>query len=119
MGDLDGDMKVTRTERNGVAILRLEGEFDSFETELVRENFEACVREGRHQVVLDLSNLSFANSTTIAYLITAQKQAQSLGGKVVLAHPGEFILKTLKTLGLDQLFAIQDSVDDAVASLAP
>ena len=110
-------MRVTRAEQDGVAILRLEGEFDSFETELVRENFEACVREGRHLVVLDLSDLRFANSTTIAYLITAQKQAQSLGGKVILAQPGEFILKTLKTLGLDHLFAIQDSVDEAVASI--
>ncbi|MHC4549006.1 MAG: STAS domain-containing protein [Planctomycetota bacterium] len=111
-------MKVTRTEEGGIAILRLEGEFDSFETELVRQHFEACVEAGRHRVVLDLSGLTFANSTTIAYLITAQKQAQKLGGKVVLAQPGEFILKTLRTLGLDQLFAIQDSVAGAVSELS-
>lgn len=110
-------MKVTRREDGGVQILRLEGEFDSFETEQVREHFDACVNQGEARVVLDLVDLTFANSTTIAYLITAQKQAQELGGSVVLAGPGDFILKTLKTLGLDQVFSIQDSVDEAVSSL--
>jgi len=110
-------MKVTRSEKDGVGILRLEGEFDSFETEMVREGFEALMREGRPRVVLDLTELSFANSTTIAYFITAQKRAQSLGGRVVLAGAGDFIRKTLKTLGLDQVFAFKASVDEAVAEL--
>ena len=107
-------MKVTRREDDGVHILRLEGEFDSFETEQVRQNFEECVKQGEPRVVLDLANLTFANSTTIAYLITAQKQAKELGGNVVLAGPGDFILKTLKTLGLDQVFSIQDTVEEAL-----
>ena len=110
-------MRVTRGERDGVAILRLEGEFDSFETELVREAFEACLQQGRHRVVLDLSALSFANSTTIAYFITAQKRAKALGSKVVLAAAGDFIRKTRKPRGLAQVFAFMGSGDEAVAAL--
>jgi len=110
-------MKVTRSEREGVAVLRLQGEFDSFETEEVRRTFEECLREGRKRVVLDLEGLVFANSTTIAYFISAQKRAREAGGGLILAKPGDFLKKTLKTLGLDQVLSIQASVDEAVKSL--
>lgn len=110
-------MKVTRSEREGVAILHLAGEFDSFETEELRRVFEGCLDEGRRRVVFDLGDLVFANSTTLAYFISAQKRAQEAGGGLVLARPGDFLLKTLKTLGLDQVLTIRDSLDDAVKSL--
>ncbi len=107
-------MRVTRSEREGVAILRLAGEFDSFETEEVRRTFEECLKEGRRRVVLDLADLVFANSTTIAYFISAHKRAREAGGGMILAKPGEFLRKTLKTLGLDQVLTLRDNVDDAV-----
>lgn len=110
-------MKVTRSEREGVAILRLAGEFDSFETEEVRRTFEACLREGQRRVVLDLADLVFANSTTIAYFISAQKRAREAGGGLILARPGDFLRKTLKTLGLDQVLSIRTTLDDAVKEL--
>jgi anti-sigma B factor antagonist len=110
-------MKVTSSERDGVGILHLTGEFDSFETDLVRKAFEAFIEEGLSEVVIDLGDLTFANSTTIAYLITAQRKALAEGGKVILARPREFIFKTLKTLGLEHVFAIAESLDEAVASL--
>ena len=110
-------MNVTRSEREGVAILRLQGEFDSFETEEVRRTFEQCLLEGRKRVVLDLTDLVFANSTTIAYFISAQKRAREAGGGMILAKPGDFLRKTLKTLGLDQVLVIKDSVDDALRAL--
>ena len=91
-------MQVRRTERNGVSVLHLEGEFDSFETSMVRDKFESCLGRGAPAVVMDLGGMSFANSTTIAYLITAQRRAKELGGQVVLARPREFLVKTLATL---------------------
>ena len=110
-------MNVTRSEREGVAILRLQGEFDSFETEEVRRTFEQCLLEGRKRVILDLTDLVFANSTTIAYFISAQKRAREAGGGMILAKPGDFLRKTLRTLGLDQVLSIRDSVDDAIKAV--
>ena len=110
-------MKVTRDEHEGFPVLTLTGEFDSFETGLVREAIEGLIEEGRPAMVVDLGPLSFANSTTIAYMITAQKRAREAGGRIVLARPQDFIHKTLRTLGLEQVFRITDSVPDAVSVL--
>jgi anti-anti-sigma factor len=110
-------MKVTRSERDGVAVLRLVGEFDSFETEEVRRMFDSCLRVGRRHVVFDVGDMTFANSTTIAYFITAQKRALEAGGGLILARPGDFLKKTLKTLGLDRVLTIRGTVDEAIQAL--
>jgi anti-sigma B factor antagonist len=110
-------MKVTRSEQEGVAVLRLAGEFDSFETEEMRRIFDECLKEGRRRLVFDLRDLVFANSTTIAFFISAQKRAREAGGGMILARPGEFLRKTLKTLGLDQVLVIHDDLDAAIHSL--
>ena len=102
---------------DGVAVLHLTGEFDSFETELVREGFDACLRDGHHDVVMDLTGMTFANSTTLAYFITAQNRAAELGGRVMLVKPNDFILKTMETLGLHQVLKLSESIESAVATL--
>ena len=110
-------MQVSKSEKDGIAILRLAGEFDSFETDLVRSGFEECLDEGHNSVVFDLGPMTFANSTTIAYFITAQRRARAEGGQVYLAEPQDMIRKALTTLGLEQVFPISASVDEAVQSL--
>jgi anti-sigma B factor antagonist len=112
-------MKVSRADHGGIPILELEGEFDSFETELVRDGFDKIVSEGKKHVVMDLGEMTFANSTTIAFLITAQKRVGAMGGRLVLARPRDFIRRTLRTLGLDQVFPVAGSVEEAVATLKP
>lgn len=111
-------MNVTQSNKDGIAVLHLHGEFDSFETEKVREVFDACLQQGHHSVVMDLSEMTFANSTTLAYFITAHNRAAASGGKVVLAQPNSFILKTMQTLGLHNVLAIAGTVDEAVLGLA-
>jgi hypothetical protein len=36
---------------------------------------------------------------------------------MILAKPGDFLRKTLKTLGLDQVLTIRDTVDSAIDAL--
>jgi anti-anti-sigma factor len=113
----DDGMKVTREDHDGIPVITLTGEFDSFETELVRTVFEECLGEDKASVVFNLGPMTFANSTTIAYFITAQRQSRGRKGRIALAEPQEMILKALTTLGLQQVFPILDSVEEAVVSL--
>jgi len=110
-------MKVRRTERDGIPILHLEGEFDSFETDLVRKGVEDALEQGHKALLLDLSAMTFANSTTLAYFISAQTRAQREGGRVILVQPSSFIRKTLRTLGFEQVLQIEDDLDEALGQL--
>ena len=106
-------MKVTTTEADGIPVLKLEGDFDSFETDAVRRGFVEALSEQTPSVIVDLKDMTFANSTTIASFISAQRDATAIGGKVVLAGPRDFIRKTLTTLGLHNVFKICETVDEA------
>ncbi len=110
-------MELHRSEQDGIAILSLEGEFDSFETDAVAEGFQSCLDDGHAKIVLDCLKLLFVNSTTIAFLIKAQKMAEARDGRLVFARPREFIRKTFETLGLTQIFTMVDSLDEAVELL--
>ena len=110
-------MKVSRTESNGVPVLRLIGDFDSFETDVVRRGFEDILSDASPSVVVDLGEMTFANSTTLAAFINAQRKAREFGGSLVLAAPRDFIKRTLTTLGLHNVFPIADTLDEAVEKI--
>ena len=110
-------MEIHRSEQDGIPVLSLEGEFDSFDTDTVADGFQACLDDGHTKIVLDCEKLLFVNSTTIAFLIKAQKMAGSRGGRIIFARPKAFIRKTFETLGLTQIFKMADSLDEAVKSL--
>jgi len=110
-------MKVSRAEDHGdVPVLLLEGDFDTFEADDVRKRLNTLITEESPSVILDLHRMTFANSTTIACFISAQKRARALRGQLSLAAPREFFRKTLNTLGLDRVFPIFDSVEQAQSS---
>jgi len=112
-------MRVLRADDDGgIPVLLLEGDFDTFEADDVRRELEGMLTESSPSVILDLHEMTFANSTTIACFISSQKKARGLGGALVLAAPREFFRKTLSTLGLDKVFPIYESVDAARAALA-
>ena len=108
-------MKVSTADSDGIPVLKLEGDFDSFEPDAVRRGFKEVLSPQTPSVVVDLADMTFANSTTIASFISAQRDAKAVGGRIVLAGPREFIRKTLVTLGLHNVFNITDTVDEALA----
>jgi len=109
-------MKVTRVEdHDGIPVLRLEGDFDTFEADDVRRELATLITEASPSVILDLHGMTFANSTTIACFISAQKRAREFKGQLSLAAPREFFRKTLATLGLDQVFPIFSAVEEVTS----
>ena len=110
-------MKVVRADRDGLAVLRLVGEFDTLDTELIAVEFEACLREERYRILVDLEALTFINSSTIAWFISAQKTLRGYNGEMAFAAPPPFIRNVLSTLGLHQIFQICDTVEAAAEAL--
>jgi len=112
-------MKVSSSRAGVVAVLHLEGEFDIFETPALEEDLTGRVARGDARFVIDLGRVSFVSSSTLAFLIRAQRSVREKGGEVVLANPGRGLLRILTTLGLTQLFRVVSSVEEGVAALRP
>jgi anti-sigma B factor antagonist len=74
------------------------------------------VEDGNLRIIVDLEEVGFLDSSGLGALVGALKRVNERGGRLVLACPEGSPLKVLTITGLDKVFAIHDSVDDALRS---
>jgi anti-sigma B factor antagonist len=89
------------------AELKLVGELDMGTAGRLREALERALDEGATTVVVDLSALTFMDSTGLQELAMARRRHQARGGDVVLQAPTARIRRVLHIVGFDQLFTIR------------
>jgi anti-sigma B factor antagonist len=111
-------MELKVTQQDGVAIVEIVGELDAFNLAQASTAVDALVGADKPKVVLNLRLMSFINSSALGYLIKARKTALAHGGEIVIAHPRQMLRKLLVTLGLDKVYTIFETVEEAVKHFA-
>lgn len=98
----------------GVTILALEGELDASNLGEVKDGIDAKVDAGASQLCINLAKLRFINSSAIGFFVALQKRLRQEEGEMVISQPSRFLQTTINTLGLDQVFQVYGSDEDAV-----
>ena len=87
------------------------------------EDTRALIRTARDDgvtdVIIDLSRVSWMNSTGVGELVTMQNDIVTGGGRVVFANPSPRVASILAVTQVDHLFRIFASLRDAIAHFAP
>jgi anti-sigma B factor antagonist len=109
------DLRLDVTERDGWSVLAVHGEVDVATAPRLREQLIKLVNDERFKLVVDLGDVDFIDSTGLGVLIGARKRVHTHDGDVRLVIADRRILKVFDITGLDQIFAISASVDDALA----
>ncbi|GAB2915796.1 STAS domain-containing protein [Streptomyces sp. NPDC007002] len=105
-------LKVDEAEQGPWAVLRISGELDLVTSPVVRQSVHDAVAEGRHDVVLDLSEVFFCDSSGVGVLIASRRLMKSCGGRLRLILPargaedGSHVNKVLGALGVRRLFDV-------------
>jgi anti-sigma B factor antagonist len=107
-------LKLEKKRYEDVLILRFVGEFDTFNLPAFSERVEAMVAAGDIRYILDVKLLKFINSSALGFLIRLAKQLRQKGGDLVMAQPSRFLKKTIVTLGLEEVFKVFETVEDAI-----
>lgn len=96
-------------------VISLAGEWDIYRRDELRSLLEPAYYERR--VVLDLTAAKYVTSTLICALIVVHKHRQEqLLPLAVLAVKSAFVRRLLSATGLDGLFPICESVEDALGT---
>jgi anti-sigma B factor antagonist len=93
-------------------VIRADGELDMAAAPELREMLAQAIIEGRKRVVLDLSETTFVDSTTIGTLIGAHQRLLQCGGQLELVCSNKNVLRTFEFAGLRQEFRIHESIDE-------
>ncbi|RST17557.1 anti-sigma factor antagonist [Streptomyces sp. WAC05374] len=100
----------------GVAVVRVSGELD-YDGVTVLENAVRSVRAlGGHRLLLDLSGLTFMDSSGVNALLKARQETHVTGGWMRIAGPQPPVLKVIELVGLDQAIPLYSSVGEALES---
>ncbi len=101
-------------ERHVVAV---RGEIDLFTAPELKQVLTGAIEQGRRRVVVDLSETTFLDSTALGVLIGAVKRLRSNDGALAIVNVDRNIAKTFEITGLDQIFALLPSRDEALQAL--
>lgn len=115
-GTLPVDLTVTRRQEDGRTILHLVGEIDVSTAPRVRDELSRVIADGSHDLIVDLSDVPFLDSTGLGVLVGRLKAVRLVDGDLVLAGAQERTLRNFKITGLDKVFHLYDSVDAALAA---
>jgi anti-anti-sigma factor len=98
------------------AVVSVAGEVDLETASELGDHALDALREVSPHVVVDLSGVTFMDSTGLKVLLTIQRRAQLAGGSFAVAGATRSVRKVLTLTGLDQTFALHDTVDEAIGA---
>src|ERR687885_1689466 len=95
-------------------LISVRGEIDLFTAPEFKQHVSAPIDAGVATVVVDLSRTTFIDSSSLGVLIGAHRRLKLRGGSLIIVCDSETIVKTFRITGLDGVFTLVRSLDDAL-----
>ena len=92
-------------------VVPLEGEIDLHESPQIMDRLNPLIARKSPRVHLDLSRVSYIDSSGLAVFIDAMQRVQSYGGEFALVAMRDSVRKILEIARLDQIFKIYPGTD--------
>jgi anti-sigma B factor antagonist len=102
------------TEDVGVVIL--EGEIDIYSAPEFKEVLVNGIEGGAKRVIVDLSGVTFIDSTALGVLVSGAKRVRPRNGNLDIVCTDENIIRIFEITGLDRIFGIFPSRGEALSS---
>jgi anti-sigma B factor antagonist len=97
-------------------VLPLEGEIDLHVSPNVVASLKMMAEKKLPQLIVDLTRVSYIDSSGLAALIEGMQNVQEYGGKFALVALQEPVRVIFEIARLDQVFRIFPDIDAAIAS---
>ena len=97
------------------AVIAPHGELDLHSSPVVKEQLESIIEAKKPKVVVDLSSVSYVDSSGLAVFIEAMQRVVSYGGSFAICGLQENVRHIFNIARLDQVFRI---FPDQAAALA-
>jgi anti-sigma B factor antagonist len=94
-------------------IVAVMGEIDLFTAPEFKQRVSAPIDAGKTHVIVDLTETTFIDSSSLGVLIGAHRRLRRLGGGLVIVCSNDAIIKTFRITGLDGVFTIVATLDEA------
>jgi anti-sigma B factor antagonist len=108
-------MKHEISQKQDATVVAFSGEIDLESSPAAREILLKCF-DSTSKVIVDLSEVSYIDSSGVASLVEALQAAKKNGSQFSLAAASEPTRRVLELARLDKVFTMYDSVDEGLTA---
>jgi anti-sigma B factor antagonist len=110
------ELDITTEESGaGVAVVALAGEIDLYTCPEFKQELLRVIADGATLVVVDLTKTTFIDSTALGVIIGGVERLKQRDGRLVVVCADPNIVKIFEVTGLNRIFSVYDSRDEALA----
>src|SRR5204863_6795722 len=114
-GAMNFDIKTEQVD--GAYVIALAGEVDLYTAPEFKQQLLDVIGKGGKEVIVDFTDTTFIDSTTLGVLVGGVKRLRTNDGQLSLVCSDRNITKIFEITGLDRVFAIYGTRDEAVSKL--
>ncbi len=112
------DVKTEQLDGEGY-VIALAGEVDLYTAPEFKQQLLDVIAKGAKYVVVDFTDTTFIDSTTLGVLVGGVKRLRTNDGQLALVCSDRNITKIFEITGLDRVFTIYPSKAEAVEQRTP
>jgi anti-sigma B factor antagonist len=110
------DLKLGHYNKDGIEVIDVRGEIDIYTAPRLRELLIDLASKNSYQLIVNLDKVEFLDSTGLGVLVGGLKRVRAHDGWLDLVCTQERILKIFRITGLTKVFAIHQTVDQAITA---
>jgi anti-sigma B factor antagonist len=113
MSEKQLSVQLSRTAEN-VVVIDLEGEIDIYTAPEFRDALLQAIDEGARRVVVDVSKVTFMDSTGLGVFVSGEKRIRPQGGLLLIVCQDETIMRIFQITGLADVFTFRETREAAL-----
>lgn len=94
-----------------------EEKLDSTLSPDIKSEFVTLNTEGHSNIVFDLSDTKYIDSSGLSSILVANRLCDNLNGKLVLAGVNDHVMKLFKISQLDSVISMMPTVEEAIDTI--
>lgn len=110
------DIRVTSRDVGARTVVEVAGEIDVSSADALRDELSRVLERERTDLVIDLREVQFMDSTGLGVLVGTLKKVRIQGGTLQLVIDNERLLKVLRLTALLQVFTVRDTLEAALGA---
>ena len=108
------DLEVAARQAGDFTVFAVSGEIDMDSAPRLREQVIEQLSDGAHRLVIDMSDVTFMDSSGLSALVAILKRIRDHDGELRLVVTRERTMKLFRITSLDSVFLIHGSLQDAI-----
>ncbi len=108
-------MEISKSiHEDNIMVLEIKGEVDAYTAQNLNKTLGEVLNNGYHQIVVEVSQMTFISSAGIRTFLYAQRDAVQSGGEVKLVAPTDQVRRIFEIAGFYELFQITDDLEESL-----